>query len=160
MALRHGERGSSTSVGRDMAARGGEMDPVTAAIVAAIVAGLARGAGNVGENLIGDAYTGLKGLLRRKFGGDSQVAKAVDELEAQPESDARKQVLAEEVKASGADRDDELVQAAKDLLERLQAQPGGAAHVQQAVGNYIAQADRSGHAEVRVNQPPGDQSAR
>jgi hypothetical protein len=136
------------------------MDPVTAAIVAAIAAGLARGAGNVGENLLGDAYSGLKGLLRRRFGGNSGVARAVDELEARPESDARRQVLAEEVKASGADRDDELLQAAKDLLERLQAQPGGAAHVQQAVGNYIAQADRSGHAEVRVNQPPGDQPAR
>jgi hypothetical protein len=137
-----------------------EMDPVTAAIVAAIVAGLARGAGTVGEKLLGDAYTGLKGLLRRKFGRDSQVAKAVDELEAQPESDARKQVLAEEVKISGADRDDELLRVAKDLLERLQAQPGGAAHVQQAVGNYIAQASESGHAEVRVNQSPPDQPSR
>ena len=136
------------------------MDPVTAAIVAAIAAGLAKGVGSLGENLISDAYTGLKGLLRRRFGGDSGVARAVDELEARPESDARKQVLAEEVRASGADRDDELLQAAKDLLERLQAQPGGAAHVQQAVGNYIAQADRSGHAEVRVNQPPGDEPSR
>ena len=135
------------------------MEPVTTAIVAAIAAGVVRGAGGVGEGLLGDAYAALKALLLRKFGG-SDLANAVDELEARPESVARQQVLAEEVAGSGADRDPELLAAAKALLEKLEAQPGGAAHVQHAVGNYIAQADRAGHAEVNVDRPPQDQSSR
>ena len=88
------------------------MEPVTTAIVAAIAAGVARGAGGVGEGLLGDAYAALKAVLLRKFGG-SDLANAVDELEARPESDGRQQVLAEEVAGSGADRDPELLAAAK-----------------------------------------------
>jgi len=48
------------------------MDPITAAIVA----GLAAGAGKVGSSTITDAYDGLKRLLTEKFGG-TKVVKAV-----------------------------------------------------------------------------------
>ncbi|MFJ3728484.1 hypothetical protein ACIPYQ_38780 [Streptomyces sp. NPDC090045] len=129
------------------------MELLTAAIVAAVAAGVTRGAGSVGESLVMDAYKGLKDLLRRKHGEDSGVAQAVEELEARPDSEARQQVLAEEVAVSGAGKDPELLRAAENLIERLQAEPGGESHVQQAVGNYIAQADRSGHAEVHVDRP-------
>lgn len=135
------------------------MEPVTMAIMAAITAGVAKGAADVGENLLTDAYAALKALLRRRFGDRSDLAKAVDELETRPASTARQQVLAEEVAASGADRDPELLAAATALLAQLQAQPGGGAHVQHAVGNYIAQADRAGRAEVNVNRAP-DQPTR
>ncbi|MGJ6962043.1 hypothetical protein ACSDR0_09025 [Streptosporangium sp. G11] len=130
------------------------MDPITAAIVAAVAAGLSSGVRNAGENLLSDSYQALKGLLKRKFGAESKVARAVDELEERPDSAPRKDVLAEEVEASGAGADAEVVAAARRLLDHLRAQPGGEAHVQHAVGSYIAQADRSGRAEVRVNQPP------
>lgn len=49
------------------------MEPVTTAIVAAIAAGVARGAGGVGEGLLGDAYAALKALLLRKFGRQRPV---------------------------------------------------------------------------------------
>jgi hypothetical protein len=44
-------------------------------------------------------------------------------------------------------------QAARELLEHVKAQPDGEQHIQNAIGSYIAQADRGGIAKVRVNQP-------
>ena len=131
------------------------MEPITfTAILAAIGATIASGAGQaVGENMINEAYAKLKATIKRKLGDDNQVVEAVDKLEEKPDSQGRKAVLEEEVQASGADRDPEIRQAAQELLEQLRAQPGGEQHVQNAVGSYIAQADRGSTAEVRVNQP-------
>lgn len=126
------------------------MDPVTAAILAAVAAGLAKGAGEAATKAVADAYQGLKSLLRSRFGGRSSVVKAVEDLEARPESKARQEVVREEVEAAGAHADADVVAAAQVLLEHIREMPGGETHVQQAIGNYIAQADRGGHAEVRV----------
>lgn len=130
------------------------MEPVTfAAILAAISATVATGAGQaVGENIVNDAYAKLKSVLQRKFGSDSDMVESIEKLEAKPESRGRKVTLEEEVEASGADRDPEVREAAQELLDRLRAQPGGEQHIQNAVGNYIAQADRGSTAEVRVNR--------
>jgi hypothetical protein len=132
------------------------MDPVTLALAAALAAlgsGMAKSAGAVGENVVRDAYTGLKHLLRTKFGSDSRVAKAVDDLEAEPDSEGYKVVLREQVAKAQADHDPDVLQAAQALLDRLGAQPGGAQFIQHVVGNYNAVAGHGGHAEVRVNQP-------
>jgi hypothetical protein len=126
------------------------MDPVSAAILAAVAAGLLKGAGETASGAVLDAYEGLKSVLRRCFGGDSSVTKAVDDLEANPGSMGRQDVVREEVEAVGAHRDPQVLAAAQLLLERLRDLPGGEAHIQLAMGNYIAQADRGGHAEVRV----------
>jgi len=126
------------------------MDPVTIATVVAI-GFIAKGAGQAaGEKLANDAYEKLKTILKRKFGEDSEVVKSVENLEARPESWGRKQTLEEEVEASGADQDPEVREAAQQLLDQLRAQPGGEQHIQNAVGSYIAQADRGSTAEVRV----------
>jgi hypothetical protein len=58
------------------------------------------------------------------------------------------------VVASKADQDPELRQAAQALLEQIKKQPGGEQHIQQAIGSFIAQADRSSTATVNVNHPP------
>lgn len=132
------------------------MDPITAAIVAALTAAAAKGAGAVGERVLPDAYAALKALLRREFGEQSDVAKAVDGVEARPESSGRQQTLAEEVAAAKADQDPEVRRAAQALLDQVKAQPGGERHIQQAIGSYIAQADRGGTASVNVGRPePG-----
>jgi hypothetical protein len=129
------------------------MDPITTAIVAALGA-IAGGAGHaVGGNVATDAYEKLKSTLERRFGNDSEVVKSVENLETRPDSPGRKQTLEEEVKASGADQDHEVRQAAQELLDRLRAQPSGEQHIQNAVGNYIAQADRGSTAEVKVKHP-------
>jgi hypothetical protein len=135
------------------------MEPVSTAIVAALAAGALQGVGEAAANAVADGYQALKSALQRRFGSESSVVKAVEELEARPESKGRQEVVREEVEVSGANTDPDLVQAAKRLLESISEVPGGETHIQQAVGSYIAQADRAGRAEVRVNttqEPSGD----
>ena len=133
------------------------MDPVTTAIIAAVAAGAAAGAGQVAEQAIVDGYNRLKAAIRQNFGADSEVAQAVEKVEAKPESAGRRETLKEEVAAAQADQDAELRQAAEALLEQLKAQPGGAQHVQQiASGSYIAQASHGGMASVTVGQSKTD----
>lgn len=128
------------------------MDPVTAAVIAAIAAGASK----VATEVVPDLYTGLKALFKRKFGEQNAVSKAVDEVEADPASAGRKIVLEENVKKAGADKDADIMAAAKKLLEQLEAQPGGTSIVQTATGNYNAQAADHSTASVNVNVPKED----
>ena len=129
------------------------MDPITTAIVAALAAGVASGATEVGKKVVVDAYDTLKTAIKNKFGGDSDLVDAVDKLEKKPDSGGRKEVLQEEVAAAKADQDPEILKAAQDLIDQIKDQPGGEQHIQIAIGSYIAQADRGGTATVSVNQP-------
>jgi hypothetical protein len=101
------------------------MDPISAALLAAVA--------NLAEPAIKDAYQGLKALIAKKFGEKHEVVRAVESLEEKPESAGRRQTLQEEVKSAGVENDDEIVTAAQDLIEKVKAQPGGAANVQQTV---------------------------
>jgi hypothetical protein len=73
------------------------MDPITAAIVAAASAGAISGLTEASKTAITDAYSKLKALLTKKFGGESDVVHAVNEVEAKPDSAGRKATLQEEV---------------------------------------------------------------
>jgi hypothetical protein len=132
------------------------MDPITTALIAAIGAGALKSVGQVGENLVADGYAALKSLIMRKFSRQSEVVQAVEGVESRPDSEGRRQTLREEIVAAKLDQDAEILLSAKALLDRINAQPGGEKHVQNAVGSYIAQADRQSRAEVHVNSP--DQS--
>jgi disulfide oxidoreductase YuzD len=99
------------------------MEPITfTAIVAALSAGVATGAGKVMENALVDAYQGLKATLKRKFGDNSEVVDAVDKLEQKPDSEARKALLQEELETVGVDEDNEIRQAAQKLRDLIKAQ--------------------------------------
>jgi|SRR5215213_3213840 len=125
------------------------MDPITfTAIVAALSAGVATGAGKVVETAVVDSYNGLKGALKRRFGNDSDVVEAVYKLEQKPDSEDDKIALQRKMEAARADEDPDIRQAAQQLLEQLQMQPGGEQHIQHAHGSYIAQADRGSTATV------------
>jgi hypothetical protein len=126
------------------------MDPITTAIVAALAAGAASGATEIGKQALVDAYGALKAALKKKFGPDSDLADAMHKLEQKPDSAGRKALLQEEVAASQADQDADLLAAAQALLEQIKTRPGGEQHIQQATGSYIAQADRGGTATVTV----------
>lgn len=129
------------------------VDPVTIAILTAVSTTVAQGAGQaVGENVVTDIYARLKQALVSKFGRDSDVLKSVEDLEAKPDSNGRKETLKEEVEASEAGRDPEIRKIAQELLDAMAAQPGGEQHIQNAEGNFIAQADRNSNAQVRVNR--------
>jgi len=81
------------------------------------------------------------------------VVKAVEGVEAKPDSAGRKETLREEVAASKADQDEEILTAARQLLDHVTALPDGGQHIQQASGKNIAQADRGSTATVTLNEP-------
>jgi Het-E N-terminal domain len=101
------------------------MDPITTAIVAAL-AGLSN-------TVVKDAYEGLKAMIVRKFGNESDLAKAVEHLEKKPDSPGRAQMVTEEMAAAKGEGDGELLAAARLLLEKIQSQPDGQARIQQTV---------------------------
>jgi hypothetical protein len=108
------------------------MDPITLAIVSALTVGVASGVTDISKKAIVDGYEALKAALKRKFGAESKVAKAVVEVEANPDSKSRPAVLNEEVVAAKADQDQELLSVAKALIEALQSTAEG----KQALGKY------------------------
>jgi hypothetical protein len=133
----------------------GYMDPITMAIVAALAAlgtGVVSGVTEVGKQAIVDGYGLLKGLLKRKFGDESEVVKSVERLETKPDSTGRQGMLQEELEAVKAAQDADIMQAAQALLKQIDAQPGGGQIIQHVVGNYNA-VSGSGNATVNVNQP-------
>ena len=104
------------------------MDVITTAVVTALA--------NLSEKVISDAYGALKAALTQKFGADSDLATAVDGLEKRPDSSGRRETLREEVATAKADQDQELVQLANVLLERLSAQQRGQQVIQQTVTGH------------------------
>jgi hypothetical protein len=130
------------------------MDPISAALIAAAVAGITTGATEVGKTLLVDAYTALRDAIKAKFGVDNKVTKATDELAANPKSTSRKGTVQEEVEAAQADKDPDLVKLANALLEQLKAKPETASIVQQiAHGDQNVQASGS-TVTVTYGTPP------
>ncbi len=108
------------------------MDPISAAIITA----LSMAAKDVLPTAAKDAYNGLKSLLTRKFGGDSDVVDAVKEVENEPEAEEYQELLQEEVKAAGLQQDEEIIKAVQALIEQMKDAPGmpeGGISVQQTV---------------------------
>jgi hypothetical protein len=130
-------------------------DIVANAIVAALSAGAVAGATDTAKSAIADAYEGLKSLVKKKFGHDSDAAEAIDKLEAKPDSGARKEVLAEELKAVSSASDPELVSAAQALLALIKALPQGEKYIQSAQGTGIVQVMGGGSTgTVTMHAPP------
>ena len=128
------------------------MDPISAAIIAAVVAGATAGLTDTAKKAIGDAYEGFKGLLKQRFGGDSKVVQAVEQVEADPTSEGQKLVLHEQVTKAKADQDREIVEAARCLQKLVDASGAGAvASCERAVA--IGQADDVAIGGGRVVKP-------
>jgi len=97
---------------------GGElMDPISL-ILAALVGGAAKPAGDIAQ----DAYNGLKDLIKRKFEsqGKSDSATILDKYEQKAEK--TKLLLEDELIEAGADKDEEIIKLAQQLLEQLNPQ--------------------------------------
>lgn len=88
------------------------MEPLTL-IVAALVAGAAKAAGDA----VPDAYTGLKALIKRKFAEDPKAEMVLEEHESDPET--YEAPLKKKLAETGADQDEEIIQAAQKLLKQL-----------------------------------------
>lgn len=128
------------------------MDSVTTAIIAAITAGTLSGITEASKKMIADAYGSLKKILRSKFGNNSDVVQAVKSLEKKPDSTGRRETLKEELAALKAEKDDELLAIAQKIIALVQ-ENSNSTHIQNAVGNFIAQADRNSSATVNVSNP-------
>jgi hypothetical protein len=112
------------------------MDPTYLAIVGALSAGAISGATDIAKKAIADSYEGLKQLIKAKFGHTSEVASALDKLEAKPESPARKLSLEEELSDAKVSDDADLRSAVESLLDLIKALPHGEQRIQQiALGN-------------------------
>lgn len=101
------------------------MEPVSTAMIAAL--------GMLTEKAVLDAYGGLKSLLVKKFGAKSELVATADALEKHPDSGGRRETLKEEIAAARADTDEEIVAAAKALIEAIKSQPGGEQTISQTV---------------------------
>ncbi|BAY87948.1 hypothetical protein NIES267_74720 (plasmid) [Calothrix parasitica NIES-267] len=104
------------------------MDPITTAIVAAVVS-------EVSKAVISNSYEVLKAALKKKCGSESDLVSAVNQLEKKPDSDARKAMLQEEVEAAKVNDDPEILQLAQDLLDKLKDEPGGQQIINQTQTN-------------------------
>jgi hypothetical protein len=113
------------------------MDPITTAIVAALPA-LAT---DMVSGVVKDAYAGLKSLIARRFGPTSAVAKSVEDLEANPKSQARAMVLSERVEEAKATSDAEIMAAVSKLVEALakeRAAGTSSVHIQATMSGGVA----------------------
>lgn len=124
------------------------MDPVTTAVIAAVSAGASS---EVTKKTISEGYESVKGLLKKKFGSGSDLAKAVDELEKKPDAKGRRQTVEEELAAVDAGADQELLAAARVLLDQIKSQLGGEQHIEHVQGDFNAVADRGGSARVTIH---------
>jgi hypothetical protein len=97
------------------------MDPISL-VIAAVTAGATAAIQDSAGTAVKDAYAGLKALIRRHFGDDRDAEADLEQAEQRPEGDHS--ALEERLAASGADRDKELLAAARALLE--QVDPDGA----------------------------------
>ncbi|WP_280297087.1 hypothetical protein [Nocardia abscessus] len=97
------------------------MDPVTL-VAAAVAAGAAAGLTDTAKQAVVDAYQAVKGLITRRY---ESVDVAV--VEMRPEVPSRRLVLAEELTQAGAGGDEELLAAARYLLQVIQEQAPRAA---------------------------------
>ena len=101
------------------------MDTVTLAVVTAAETGAAEGEPIIGEREIVDAYGFLKEVIERKFADNVVLLEAIDNFEADPTSDVRRQALRNAVVAAGAHQDAMVLEAAHALLDKIEDQPGG-----------------------------------
>ena len=103
------------------------MDVITTAIISAL-AGLSKDA-------VKDSYNALKAALKKKFGSESKIVDVVEGLEDNPDSKGRQAVLQEEVEAAKVNDDNEIVQLAQELLDRLKDQPGEEVVITQTISH-------------------------
>ena len=117
-------------------------------LIAAIIGALTK----LSETVVRDAYEGLKTLLLNKCGSASSVAEALDDLEREPRSAGRRVLLREKLDNVHADQDDQLLNAAREVLEKLRSLPEGHELVQQI--NQTVSGDRNivaGAGNITVN---------
>jgi hypothetical protein len=129
-----------------------EVDPITL-IVTALVTGAAQGVRDDVSAMVKDAYASLKALVKKRLGGGADAELVLAKHEQSPGT--WQAPLMAELAESGADRDHDLIAAAKALLD-LASEAGGVGKytvdVQGAQGVQIGDHNRQDNV---FNPPPG-----
>jgi hypothetical protein len=86
------------------------MDPVSL-IVAALVNGILNGLQRTGEQIVVDGYAALKSAIIRKYGVGH-----INQLEQDPQSSVIQNLVKEDLRRAGADRDTDIERLAQRLL--------------------------------------------
>lgn len=126
------------------------MDPITI-IVTALAAGAAAGLKPTAEQAITDAYSAVKGLIKRKYG-----ILSIETLEQKPSSQTKRASVTEDLQEAGAGSDAELLDHASALLEAVKTHdPGVAAkldiNLEEIVAAYFKLKRASGKGDVNVS---------
>ncbi len=130
------------------------MEPITL-ILGALAAGALAAVQDSAGQAVKDAYAGFKSLLQRRLGGSDAGAVALREYERQPE--AWGPPLGAELTASGADRDDVVLAAARALLDQVHADPACAKVFQNQFHGPVHGFVQGDHNQVTMtfgSQPP------
>ena len=125
------------------------VETIVTAVVAALASGATDGLKDVAKKGLSDGYEKLKSSITR-HADTSDVADALEKVEAKPDSQPRRAVLAEELEVSGIGANEEIIAQANSLLALVRALPDGSMGGQVAHGTGIAQADRSSTASVTM----------
>lgn len=120
------------------------MDPISV-----ILSALATAGGNVAGQAVSDAYAGLKRLILTRFGAaDPQLEQRLDQYVADQETNERP--AADALQEVGADRDQEVVDLAVEVMRQAEAaQPG-------ISGGVVGKIDAAGGKVVAVGEVHGD----
>jgi hypothetical protein len=94
------------------------MDPITL-IVTALAAGAALGVQDTASGAVKDAYASLKALVMKRFAGRAAAERVLAEHEDAPQT--WQEPLTKELVEAGADRDIDLVAAARALMSLVDA---------------------------------------
>jgi hypothetical protein len=84
-------------------------------IVGALILGASDGLKETAKKAISDGYNALKRIISDRY----KLSGAVQSIEKDPSSEARREVLADDLTGVGAGEDSELVNLAKALLEAV-----------------------------------------
>jgi hypothetical protein len=129
------------------------MDPVTL-ILTALAAGAALGVKDTASAAVTDAYQGLKALVRRKLAGRKDGELVLARHEQNPQMWGTP--LAGELTAASADEDADLVAAAQQLMQLVDAAGAAASKYQVVVhGSQGVQVGDHNTQHNTFGLPPG-----
>lgn len=96
------------------------MEPLTL-IVSTLAAGAAAASKDIIAQAVKDAYNTLKCLILHRVASKTEVRDALEHLEKKPASEARRNVLKEELETAGFSEDESVMKQAQALLDLLKA---------------------------------------
>ena len=92
------------------------MDPILTTLITAFVIGAGKGATTVGEESIVNAYAALKGIVSKTYSKATDLLDSIAGLEKKPDSQARRDAVSEELSASGALDNPQILTAAEAVV--------------------------------------------